>query len=219
MYRRDGKSYQTPEEHYRERMSIYEDREKKILKQPEPVKRNRQRRTNLIFVLPIIIIAVICFPKIAQYYETNVEKVNSESSGTKPPKVRDVIDYLQKSKATEVTTSSLLKIYVSGGTADFDAVQNEITKVQAAIEMLNSGVPKGFEEYNEYQQYVLATDVELLKVLIMERNSDAINYFNTMAQRRNSLARHRKNAMKAALDELGVKYTEKENGDLDIEYF
>lgn len=213
---KNDRSYKSAEQHYKDRMEIYEDRENKILKQRITYKNNKQRRVNLLFILPVILLAVLVFPKIINHYENkgiSSEEKNYES-------VKEIIDYLELSKSSESSTAAILKLYSDNETINTDIVKAQIEQVNAVFNSLSTEkIPSGFEEYNEYELYILATDIELLKVLCEERTPDMENYFNTMVQRRNSLSGHRRDCMKAVLDNIdGIKYTENENG-INIEYY
>lgn len=211
--------YGDAERHYRERMSIYEDEERTVLKQSKNTHGNKQRRTNLLFILPVIIIAVVIYPKIVQYYENNNTPTATEENA-EAPDLKEVVDYIDFSKCTEMPVALLLKAYAMGLEVDKTEAEAQLHNVEAVLEALNSQeIPNGFEEYNEYQMYVLATDIELLKVTLEERSPDMENYFDTMVVRRNSLAGHRKNTMKAVFDKYNIAYTENENGSISIEYF
>ncbi|MCH5185563.1 MAG: hypothetical protein J1F64_05490 [Oscillospiraceae bacterium] len=213
MDRKDG-NYRRAEQHYKDRTEIYEDRERKILKASKPEK-NRQRRFNIFFVLPVIILTIVVFPKIVEFHEKNG---NGQQS---PPTVREVIDYLELSKSTESSTAEVFKLYSDGEIPDAETVNKQINSVDVVFNALSEQkVPAGFEEYNEYQLSILATDKEILNTMLSERNADTENYFNTMVKQRNSLAGNRKNSMKAALDGIsGIKYKENKNGNIDIEYY
>ena len=218
--------YQRAEQHYKDRMSIYENDENKIPKQASN-NSHGQRRFNLVFILPVILIAVFVFPKIIDYFQKDSAGVSNPDG---KPSVKEVVDYLEFSKSTESSTAVILTDYANYVNSDDESeektppdaevVENQLKQTEKILDELGKrSIPRGFEEYNEYQLYVLATDIELLKAVQSERTDEMDEYFNSMVINRNSLAGHRKSSMKAGLDSAGMNYTEKEDGSIDIEYF
>lgn len=208
----DGK-YKRAEQHYKDRTSIYEDREKKILKQPVNNNGGRQRRFNIMFVLPVILLVIVIYPKLSQYYE-------KFKSGAELAPISDIISYIEYSKSAEESAASVMRAYSQGEGMDIEAVREQYRIVEEISEALNTNPPpNGFEEYNAFQLEVLKTDMEILNLIQGERSDEAEYYFNVAVEKRNYAASARKEAMKAALDARGIKYADNEYGGIDIEYF